>query len=232
VSRKSLRQKQALCFAGLPMPFWKALSTVSNLDIRFLFLSSFESLSRKSVHGFCETRVRHRKCQSPGSRFGQVFWPRFVFPAIPTRRLQKGELNVYVDSGYQFDWTVSLFKTPEADAYNFEGIASVMNLRMLIFITRKMQMFLDEKQWANLFVALGCFKDMVGLRSARPPFLPSLTSLVHQLISLETMETLGDDQRLHEVSEHMQHNLFYESARMDLIERMCKGFRPTINSRR
>jgi hypothetical protein len=37
-----------------------------------------------------------------------------------------------------------------------------MNLRMLIFITRKMQMFLDEKQWANLFVALGCFKDMVS----------------------------------------------------------------------
>jgi hypothetical protein len=54
----------------------------------------------------------------------------------------------------------------------------------------------------------------------------------HQLISLEIMETLGDDQRLHEVSEHMQHNLFYESARMDLIERMCKSFRPTINSRR
>ncbi|KAI9003366.1 timeless protein-domain-containing protein [Hyaloraphidium curvatum] len=99
---------------------------------------------------------------------------------------------------------------PDADAYNFEGIASVMNLRMLIFVTRKMQLFHDEKQWSNLNAALLCFKDM--------------------LVSLEKMETLEDEQ-LHEVSESLQHNLFYESARMDLIERMCKGFKPNVNGR-
>lgn len=121
-------------------------------------------------------------------------------------------------------------ESPDADAYNFEGIAAVMNLRMLIFITRKMHLFVEEKQWANLFVALGCFKDMVRIHL--PQHSTKLNCfLVCQLVSLETMETLEDEQ-LHGVSETMQHNLFYESARMDLIERMCKNFKPTVNSRR
>ncbi|KXS15619.1 timeless-domain-containing protein [Gonapodya prolifera JEL478] len=94
--------------------------------------------------------------------------------------------------------------------FNYDSVATIVDLRTLSFIVRQVRQYNDDKEWGMLHIALDCFKEI--------------------LKTLEDMAACDFDE-FKEVSQNLQHNLYYEAATLELVDQLLRSFKPIRHKR-
>ncbi|KAJ3332115.1 Topoisomerase 1-associated factor 1, partial [Gonapodya sp. JEL0774] len=100
------------------------------------------------------------------------------------------------------------FEEPDLEPpedYSFDSVASIVDLRTLAFIVKQVRQYNEDKEWTLLHIAVDCFKEI--------------------LKTLDDMAACQFDD-FKEVSQSLQHNLYYEASTLELIEQLLRGFKP------
>ncbi|KAJ3350857.1 Topoisomerase 1-associated factor 1 [Entophlyctis luteolus] len=92
----------------------------------------------------------------------------------------------------------------EAEKFDFDTVTDFINARAIQFVTKRMKVHWDEKNWDHLQTAMECLKQM--------------------LVTLNAMEMSGNEDYRH-ASQTIQNNLYYEAYALEAIVQLCKGFK-------
>ncbi|KAJ3058225.1 Topoisomerase 1-associated factor 1, partial [Podochytrium sp. JEL0797] len=90
------------------------------------------------------------------------------------------------------------------ERFDFDTVTDFVNARSMMFVTKRMQMYLDEKKWPELQASLECIKQM--------------------LVTLNAMAASANEE-FQDASNNIQNNLYYEAFIIEAIGHLCKTFK-------
>ncbi|KAJ3023466.1 UNVERIFIED_CONTAM: Topoisomerase 1-associated factor 1, partial [Siphonaria sp. JEL0065] len=105
------------------------------------------------------------------------------------------------------EYQVQLLKITDEDGkekYDFDCVTDFINSRSMMFVTKRMQIYLDEKKWPELQSSLECLKQM--------------------LVTLNAMAVCGNEE-YQDASNNIQNNLYYEAYIVEAISHLCKSYK-------
>ncbi|KAJ3078547.1 Topoisomerase 1-associated factor 1, partial [Rhizoclosmatium hyalinum] len=105
---------------------------------------------------------------------------------------------------YQVDLLKKVVDPVEKEKFDFDTVTDFINSRSMLFVTKRMQIYLDEKKWPELQSALECLKQM--------------------LVTLNAMAASGNEE-YQDASNNIQNNLYYEAFIIESIAHLCKTFK-------
>ncbi|ORY47718.1 timeless-domain-containing protein [Rhizoclosmatium globosum] len=105
---------------------------------------------------------------------------------------------------YQVELLKKVVDPVEKEKFDFDTVTDFINSRSMLFVTKRMQIYLDEKKWPELQSALECLKQM--------------------LVTLNAMAASGNEE-YQDASNNIQNNLYYEAFIIESIAHLCKTFK-------
>ncbi|KAI9346962.1 timeless protein-domain-containing protein [Obelidium mucronatum] len=105
------------------------------------------------------------------------------------------------------EYQVELLKVTDEEGkekYDFDTVTDFINSRSMMFVTKRMQIYLEEKNWSELQSSLECLKQM--------------------LITLNAMAVCGNEE-FQDASNNIQNNLYYEAYIIEAIAHLCKSYK-------
>ncbi|KAI8608833.1 timeless protein-domain-containing protein [Chytriomyces sp. MP71] len=90
------------------------------------------------------------------------------------------------------------------EKFDFDTVTDFVNSRSMMFITKRMQIYADEKSWIELQAAMECLKQM--------------------LVTLNAMAA-STNEEYQEASNNIQNNLYYEAYIIEAICNFCKHYK-------
>ncbi|KAJ3124613.1 Topoisomerase 1-associated factor 1 [Physocladia obscura] len=105
---------------------------------------------------------------------------------------------------YQMEILKTFSDEQDREKFDFDTVADFISSRSIMFVVKRMQIYLEEKKWDELQICLQCLKNM--------------------LITLNAMASSGNEEYM-DASHNIQNNLYYEAHVLDLVVQLCKGFK-------
>ncbi|KAI8832846.1 timeless protein-domain-containing protein [Chytriomyces cf. hyalinus JEL632] len=104
------------------------------------------------------------------------------------------------------EYQVAVLKATDAserEKFDFDTVTDFINARSMMFVTKRMQIYVEEKKWKELQAALECLKQI--------------------LVTLSAMAE-SENEEYRDASNNIQNNLYYEAYIIEAICQLCRQF--------